>query len=173
MLTIPPPDETRSTHTSTTNINNPSVHNTSSGWGRPRPRFLDFLPDQNTEVNDRNVEDGVPAVPPPHQGQPVIGNHRLCPDAGRSRLHREGATKLRRWMSKSRSKTEPKMAKVLHDYIRLRNSTTMEALARREAPELREAAILQDRIGWFELMHGKLAIQLVKIRETRKVQLYQ
>ena len=89
----------------------------------------------------------------------------ICPDAGRSRLHREGATKLRRWMSKSRSKTEPNMARVLHDYIRLRNSTSMESLARRESPELREAAIMQDRIGWFELMHGKLAIQLVQIQE--------
>jgi hypothetical protein len=41
----------------------------------------------------------------------------------------------------------------------------MEALARRESPELIEAAIMQDRIGWFELMHGKLAIQLVRIQE--------
>jgi hypothetical protein len=30
---------------------------------------------------------------------------------------------------------------------------------------LREAAIMQDRIGWFELMHGKLAIQPVRIQE--------
>ena len=89
----------------------------------------------------------------------------ICPEAGRSKLHREGATKLRRWMSKSRGKTEPTMARVLHDYIRLRNSTTMEALARRGPPELVEAAIMQDRIGWFELMHGKIAIQLVRLQE--------
>ena len=89
----------------------------------------------------------------------------ICPDARRSRLHRDGATKLRRWMFKSRSKTEPSMARVLHDYIRLRNSTTMEELARRGSPELIEAARMQDRIGWFELMHGKLAIQLVQIQE--------
>ena len=89
----------------------------------------------------------------------------ICPDAGRSRLHREGATKLRRWMTKSRSKTEPTMARVLHDYIRLRNSTTMEALASRGSTELREAARMQDRIGWFELMNGKIAIQLVRFQE--------
>ena len=57
------------------------------------------------------------------------------------------------------------MARVLHDYIRLRNSTTMEALARRGPPELVEAAIMQDRVGWFELMHGKIAIQLVRLQE--------
>jgi hypothetical protein len=68
-------------------------------------------------------------------------------------------------MSKSRGKTEPTMARVLHDYIRLRNSTTMEALARRGPPELVEAAIMQDRVGWFELMHGKIAIQLVRLQE--------
>ena len=70
MLTRPPPNETRSTHTSTTNTNSPRAYDTSSGWGRPRPRFFDFLPDQNTEVNDRHVEDGVPAEPPP------LGSHR-------------------------------------------------------------------------------------------------
>lgn len=89
----------------------------------------------------------------------------ICPDAGRSMLHREGATKLRQWMSKSRSKMEPTMARVLHDYIRLRYSTTMEFLARRGPPELLEAARMQDRIGWFELMHGKIAIQLVRFQE--------
>jgi hypothetical protein len=68
-------------------------------------------------------------------------------------------------MSKSRSKTEPTMAKALHDYIRLRNSTTMAALVSRGPPELMEAARMQDRIGWFELMNGKIAIQLVQFQE--------
>jgi len=89
----------------------------------------------------------------------------LCPDAGRSKLHREGATKLRRWMTKTNRKTEPTMARVLHDFIRLRNSTSMEELAQQGSPELIEAAKMQDRIGWVELMQGKLAVQLVRIQE--------
>jgi len=89
----------------------------------------------------------------------------LCPDAGRSKLHREGATKLRRWMSKTNCRTEPTMARVLYDFIRLRNSTSMEELAQQGSPELIEAAKMQDRIGWLELMQGKLAVQLVRIQE--------
>ena len=88
-----------------------------------------------------------------------------CPDAGRSKLHRDGATKLRRWMSKTHRRTEPTMARVLYDFIRLRNSTSMEELAQQGSPELIEAAKMQDRIGWLELMQGKLAIQLVRIQE--------
>jgi len=57
------------------------------------------------------------------------------------------------------------LARVLHDYIRLRNSSTMTALASRGPPELIEAARMQDRIGWFELMNGKIAIQLVQFQE--------
>jgi hypothetical protein len=41
----------------------------------------------------------------------------------------------------------------------------MEALAYGGSRELLQAAQMQDRIGWFELMHGKLAIQLVQIQE--------
>ena len=52
----------------------------------------------------------------------------LCTDAGRSKLHREGATKLRRWMAKTHRRTEPTMARVLYDFMRLRNSTSMELL---------------------------------------------
>jgi hypothetical protein len=50
MLARPPP-----TRTSPTNINDPNVH---LGWGRPRPRFADLLPDQNAEVEG-------PVIPPP------------------------------------------------------------------------------------------------------------
>ena len=89
----------------------------------------------------------------------------MCTDAGRSKLHREGATKLRRWMSKTQRRTEPTMARVLYDFIRLRNTTSMEVLAQQGSPELIEAAKMQDRIGWLELMQGKLAIQLVRIQE--------
>ena len=89
----------------------------------------------------------------------------MCTDAGRSKLHKEGATKLRRWMSKTQRRTEPTMARVLYDFIRLRNTTSMEVLAQQGSPELIEAAKMQDRIGWLELMQGKLAIQLVRIQE--------
>jgi hypothetical protein len=89
----------------------------------------------------------------------------LCPNAGRSKLHRDGATKLRRWMSKPNRRTEPTMARVLQDFIRLRNTISMEALAQQGSPELIEAVKMQDRIGWLELMQGKLAVQLVRIQE--------
>ena len=89
----------------------------------------------------------------------------LCTDAGRSKLHREGATKLRRWMSTTNRRTEPTMARVIYDFIRLRNSASMEDLSQQGSPELIEAAKMQDRIGWVELMHGKLAVQLVRIQE--------
>jgi hypothetical protein len=71
MPTRPPPNETRSTHTSTTYINSPRAHDPSDGWGRPRPAFCALLPDRNAEVNGRNVEDGGPAIPPP------LVDHRL------------------------------------------------------------------------------------------------
>jgi hypothetical protein len=70
MPTRPPPNETRSTHTSTTYNNSPRAHDPSDGWGRPRPAFCALLPDRNAEVNGRNVEDGGPAIPPP------LVNHR-------------------------------------------------------------------------------------------------
>jgi hypothetical protein len=70
MLAIPHPNETRSTQTSPTNINDPNVH-MSSGWGGPRPAFCNLLPDQNAEVDGRNVEVGVPEIPPP------LVDHRL------------------------------------------------------------------------------------------------
>ena len=41
----------------------------------------------------------------------------------------------------------------------------MEALAQQGSPELIQAAKMQDRIGWLELMQGKLAVQLVRIQE--------
>jgi hypothetical protein len=68
MLAIPQPNEVRSAQTSPTNINDP---NNSSGWGRPRPAFCDLLLDQNAEVDGRNVEVGLPGIPPP------LVNHRL------------------------------------------------------------------------------------------------
>ena len=89
----------------------------------------------------------------------------LCQDPGRSRLFREGATNLRRWMTRRRQKTEPSLAAVIHDYVRLRGAVTMESLALRFSPELRAAAAVQDQISWCETMHGKLATQLVAIQE--------
>ena len=89
----------------------------------------------------------------------------LCPDPGRSRLFRDGATKLRRWMSNQYRKTEPAMATALHDFIRLRGSAQMASLTTRGPPILQQAAIVQDKIGWIELMNGKVAIQLVQIQQ--------
>ena len=41
----------------------------------------------------------------------------------------------------------------------------MESLALRGTPDLKAAAAVQDKIGWHETMHGKLAVQLVAIQE--------
>jgi hypothetical protein len=49
-------------------------------------------------------------------------------------------------MSKTNCRTEPTMARVLYDFIRLRNSTSMEELAQQGSPELIEAAKMQDKI---------------------------
>jgi hypothetical protein len=59
----------------TTITNNPRAYDMSSGWGRPRPKFFDLLPDQNTKVNDRNVEDGVPAESPPLVNHLFLGGN--------------------------------------------------------------------------------------------------
>ena len=89
----------------------------------------------------------------------------LCQDPGRSRLFQEGATDLRRWMTRRCRKTKPSLAAVLHDFVRLRGAVTMESLASRGTPELKAAAAVQDQISWCETMHGKLALQLVAIQE--------
>ena len=84
-----------------------------------------------------------------------------CGDSGRSRLFRSSVVRLREWMA--RQQTAPDIANLFVAYLLARGSSSLTSLSP-VIQSVRSAAALQDRLGWRNLLEGRLCRAWVDIQ---------
>jgi hypothetical protein len=94
-------------------------------------------------------------------------SHHLnrCPDQGRTLLFKESVASLVNWMH-GNNRTDAELAYWLEKYLIFCGTRTLSLLVGDQGSnQLREAAASQDKIGWVELLHGKVSVKIAKIQD--------
>ena len=87
----------------------------------------------------------------------------VCTNEERSRLFEENVEELRAWMS-SHGNTDPQLVHWVSKYILERGEVKFENLGSM-SPELKKLAESQDKIGWRNLMEGRISKHFIEIQQ--------
>ena len=85
-----------------------------------------------------------------------------CPEDGRTRLFQEGVQLLEKWLQQD-DKTEPELAYWLPKFLLMRGQKRFARLGPM-SPTLMQIADSQDKIGWVELLHGKVSVKIAEMQ---------
>ena len=82
-------------------------------------------------------------------------------------LFKESVTKLGTWMRQN-ERTDPELAYWVEKYLLFcgtRSFTSLVAEDTFASTDVRVAAVGQDLIGWTELLHGKVSVEIASIQD--------
>ena len=96
---------------------------------------------------------------------PERSDHLLrCSDPGRTALFDEDVEALHTWMT-SKANTNDEAAFWIHKFILLRGEANMGTLGEM-SPGMAEVAAAFDKIGWVDMMHGRLPVALRRLQHN-------
>ena len=87
----------------------------------------------------------------------------VCPDEGRTQLLRESVELLDKWLNQG-NRTDPELAYWMPKYLLFRGQKKFSDMGAMSSA-LRRAAASIDAIGWVEMLHGKVSVEIAAIQE--------